>query len=166
MAEMRQAVLAELGYTCSAGIAPNKVRQAGREAGKKSQEVDDEAPLSPATSAVTLWCFWVVMSMYMCVAGVQLLSKLASGMNKPAAQTLVLPERVRDLLGPLPISRIKGLGGDLGARIQVRAYPPNGYLLGHCMSDACWNAVWLLLCCARCRRSAACRRCRSCGPCP
>lgn len=49
----------------------------------------------------------------------QLLAKLSSGMNKPSAQTLVLPEKMRDLLAPLPLSRIKGLGGDLGAKVQV-----------------------------------------------
>lgn len=52
MMDMRQAVYDELGYTCSAGIAPCK-----------------------------------------------LLSKLASGMNKPNKQTLVMPEMIPILLG-------------------------------------------------------------------
>lgn len=68
--DARQAVLAELGFTCSGGIAPSK-----------------------------------------------LLAKLASGMNKPAQQTLVTPAQIPRLLGPLPIGRIRGLGGEFGDRV-------------------------------------------------
>ena len=47
----------------------------------------------------------------------KLMAKLLSGMNKPNGQTLVLPANIPALLHPLPVSRIKGLGGMLGERI-------------------------------------------------
>lgn len=38
-------------------------------------------------------------------------------MNKPAQQTLVMPAMIPRLLAPLPIGRIRGLGGDFGERV-------------------------------------------------
>ncbi len=38
-------------------------------------------------------------------------------MNKPNKQTLCLPATIPQLLGPLPIARLKGLGGDFGERV-------------------------------------------------
>lgn len=61
-------------------------------------------------------------------------------MNKPSAQTLVLPEKMRDLLASLPLSRIKGLGGDLGAKVQVsrgQCTRFNAYHLYSPLSCAC-----------------------------
>ncbi|GAB4815654.1 hypothetical protein N2152v2_002700 [Parachlorella kessleri] len=70
IAELRDAVKQELGFTCSAGIAHTK-----------------------------------------------LLAKLASGLHKPAQQTVVPAAAVPGLLGPLPISKLRQLGGKFGARV-------------------------------------------------
>ncbi|GLU08634.1 hypothetical protein SLE2022_255340 [Rubroshorea leprosula] len=72
VAELRRQVLKETEFTCSAGIAHNKM-----------------------------------------------LAKLASGMNKPAQQTVVPFSSVKGLLGSLPIRKMKQLGGKLGVALQV-----------------------------------------------
>ncbi|KAL2484376.1 DNA polymerase eta [Forsythia ovata] len=72
VAELRLQVLEEAEFTCSAGIAHNKM-----------------------------------------------LAKLASGMNKPAQQTVVPFSSVKKLLEPLPIKKMKQLGGKLGTSLQV-----------------------------------------------
>ncbi|KAJ8765912.1 hypothetical protein K2173_020428 [Erythroxylum novogranatense] len=71
VAELRMQVLKETEFTCSAGIAHNKV-----------------------------------------------LAKLASGMNKPAQQTVVPSSSVKGLLDSLPIKKMKQLGGKLGTSLQ------------------------------------------------
>uniref|UniRef100_A0A7N0T572 DNA polymerase eta n=1 Tax=Kalanchoe fedtschenkoi TaxID=63787 RepID=A0A7N0T572_KALFE len=71
VAELRRLVLKETEFTCSAGVAHNKM-----------------------------------------------LAKLASGMNKPAQQTVVPRSSVKDLLGSLPIKKMKQLGGKLGDSLQ------------------------------------------------
>jgi DNA polymerase eta len=71
LSEMRAAVTAELGYTCSGGLAPSK-----------------------------------------------LLAKLGSAMHKPNQQTLIVQEMIPILLGPLPVARLKGLGGDFGKKVM------------------------------------------------
>ncbi|CAN6553648.1 unnamed protein product [Malus baccata var. baccata] len=71
VAELRLQVLKETEFTCSAGIAHNKM-----------------------------------------------LAKLASGMNKPAQQTIVPSSSVKGLLDPLPIKKMKQLGGKLGNSLQ------------------------------------------------
>ncbi|KAF1002316.1 DNA polymerase eta isoform X1 [Apium graveolens] len=71
VAELRMQVLKETQFTCSAGIAHNKM-----------------------------------------------LAKLASGMNKPAQQTVVPFASVESLLDPLPIRKMKQLGGKLGHSLQ------------------------------------------------
>ncbi|OMO94666.1 DNA-repair protein, UmuC-like protein [Corchorus olitorius] len=72
VAELRMQVLKETEFTCSAGIAHNKM-----------------------------------------------LAKLASGMNKPAQQTVVPFSSVEGLLNSLPIRKMKQLGGKLGLSLQV-----------------------------------------------
>ncbi|CAK9182695.1 unnamed protein product, partial [Ilex paraguariensis] len=72
VAELRLLVLKETEFTCSAGIAHNKM-----------------------------------------------LAKLASGMNKPAQQTVVPFSSVKGLLEPLPIKKMKQLGGKLGNSLQL-----------------------------------------------
>uniref|UniRef100_A0A5B7B7D7 DNA polymerase eta n=1 Tax=Davidia involucrata TaxID=16924 RepID=A0A5B7B7D7_DAVIN len=72
VAELRLQVLKETEFTCSAGIAHNKM-----------------------------------------------LAKLASGMNKPAQQTVVPFSSVKGLLESLPIKKMKQLGGKLGSSLQV-----------------------------------------------
>ncbi|XP_057417292.1 DNA polymerase eta isoform X2 [Lotus japonicus] len=71
VADLRMAVLKETEFTCSAGIAHNKM-----------------------------------------------LAKLASGMNKPAQQTVVPQSSVEGLLHSLPIKKMKQLGGKLGSSLQ------------------------------------------------
>ncbi|KAH7352836.1 hypothetical protein KP509_19G066100 [Ceratopteris richardii] len=71
ISDLRKAVLMETGFTCSAGIAHNKM-----------------------------------------------LAKLASGMHKPAQQTLVPSSSVTKLLATLPIKKMKQLGGKLGDSLQ------------------------------------------------
>ncbi|KAJ8426275.1 hypothetical protein Cgig2_021590 [Carnegiea gigantea] len=71
VAELRRQVLMETEFTCSAGIAHNKM-----------------------------------------------LAKLASVMNKPAQQTVVPSTSVKEFLGPLPIKKMKQLGGKLGDSLQ------------------------------------------------
>ena len=71
VARARAAVSAELGFTCSAGIASNK-----------------------------------------------LLAKLCGGLHKPNQQTLLPRGAVHALLDPLPIDRLRGFGGKLGAILR------------------------------------------------
>ncbi|KAL0737152.1 hypothetical protein Bca4012_013362 [Brassica carinata] len=49
----------------------------------------------------------------------QMLAKLASGMNKPAQQTVVPYAAVQELLSSLPIKKMKQLGGKLGTSLQT-----------------------------------------------
>jgi hypothetical protein len=72
VADLRAAVLAELGYTCSAGISHTK-----------------------------------------------LLAKLCSGLHKPAQQTMLPAVAVTSLLHPLPVPRLRALGGQFGQRVMV-----------------------------------------------
>ncbi|XP_013595476.1 DNA polymerase eta isoform X2 [Brassica napus] len=72
VAELRKQVLKETEFSCSAGIAHNKM-----------------------------------------------LAKLASGMNKPAQQTVVPYAAVEELLSSLPIKKMKQLGGKLGTSLQT-----------------------------------------------
>ncbi|GIL82915.1 hypothetical protein Vretimale_8420 [Volvox reticuliferus] len=68
---MRRAVRSELDFTCSAGVATNK-----------------------------------------------LLAKVGSARNKPDKQTVVLPRGVPDLMQDMPLSKLRGLGGKLGASLE------------------------------------------------
>jgi len=71
VAELRMEVLSETQFTCSAGIAHNKM-----------------------------------------------LAKLASGMHKPAQQTIVPASCVPELLASLPVKKMKQLGGKLGSSLE------------------------------------------------
>ncbi|KAJ3674829.1 hypothetical protein LUZ60_005445 [Juncus effusus] len=71
VSELRESVLQQTQFTCSAGIAHNKM-----------------------------------------------LAKLASGMNKPAQQTVVPTSCVSNLLASLPVKKMKQLGGKLGSSLQ------------------------------------------------
>lgn len=73
VAELRASVEQELGFTCSGGVAENKI-----------------------------------------------LAKLGCGLHKPNQQTIVLPNAVETLLRDLPLERLPGLGGDLGAQVKKR----------------------------------------------
>ncbi|XP_040362264.1 DNA polymerase eta isoform X1 [Rosa chinensis] len=58
---------------------------------------------------------------FTCSAGIahnKMLAKLASGMNKPAQQTVVPLSSVKGLLESLPIRKMKQLGGELGSSLQ------------------------------------------------
>ncbi|KAL1328379.1 DNA polymerase eta [Arachis hypogaea] len=58
---------------------------------------------------------------FTCSAGIahnKMLAKLASGMNKPAQQTVVPQSSVGGLLESLPIKKMKQLGGKLGSSLQ------------------------------------------------
>lgn len=52
------------------------------------------------------------------VAHSKLLAKLCSGLNKPNQQTVLPWSFVADLLHDLPLSKLRGLGGQLGERVQ------------------------------------------------
>jgi len=69
--QIRTAVLTNLGFTCSGGIASNKI-----------------------------------------------LAKMASGMNKPAKQTLVPPVLIPQLMSKLRVNRLRGFGGKLGVQLN------------------------------------------------
>ena len=51
-------------------------------------------------------------------ASAKLLAKLGSAMHKPNQQTLIVQEMVPILLAPLPVARLKGLGGDFGKKVM------------------------------------------------
>ena len=58
---------------------------------------------------------------YTCSAGIahsRLLAKLCSGLHKPAQQTIVPGNAICQLLAPLPISKLRGLGGQFGAQVM------------------------------------------------
>eukprot|EP00198_Chlamydomonas_reinhardtii_P010781 XP_001700118.1 DNA polymerase eta/iota [Chlamydomonas reinhardtii] len=58
---------------------------------------------------------------FTCSAGVsvnKLLAKVGSARNKPDKQTLVLPRGVQDMLTDLPLGKLRGLGGKLGAALE------------------------------------------------
>jgi DNA polymerase eta len=57
-----------------------------------------------------------------CSAGVapnKLLAKLATGLRKPDAQTLLPPAATAALVSQLPLARLRGLGGALGAQVTA-----------------------------------------------
>lgn len=102
VADARAAVEAELGYTCSAGIAHTKI-----------------------------------------------LAKLAAGLHKPRAQTVVPAHAVAALLHDLPIPKLRNLGGQFGgevmqtlgiATVGALAAIPRARLVSHFGED---DAQWL-----------------------
>lgn len=52
------------------------------------------------------------------VAHSKLLAKLCSGLNKPNQQTVLPASSVADLLYDLPLPKLRGLGGQLGTKVQ------------------------------------------------
>lgn len=52
------------------------------------------------------------------VAHSKLLAKLCSGLNKPNQQTVLPATSVPDLLHDLPLPKLRGLGGQLGMKVQ------------------------------------------------
>eukprot|EP00892_Ulva_mutabilis_P005177 jgi/Ulvmu1/3030/UM015_0070.1 len=52
------------------------------------------------------------------VAHSKLLAKLCSGLNKPNQQTVLPASSVAELLHDLPLSKLRGLGGQLGDKVQ------------------------------------------------
>ena len=54
------------------------------------------------------------------VAHTKLLAKLCSGLNKPNMQTVLPSTSVASLLYDLPLSKLRGLGGQFGKQVQER----------------------------------------------
>ena len=54
------------------------------------------------------------------VAHTKLLAKLCSGLNKPNMQTVLPSASVPQLLADLPLSKLRGLGGQYGQQVQER----------------------------------------------
>lgn len=52
------------------------------------------------------------------VAHTKLMAKLCSGLNKPNMQTLLPAASAPHLLRDLPLTKLKGLGGQLGQHVQ------------------------------------------------
>jgi DNA polymerase IV len=52
------------------------------------------------------------------VASNKLIAKIASDLKKPDGLTVVTPERVREVLDPLSVRRLPGLGRKTGARVE------------------------------------------------
>ena len=64
------------------------------------------------------------------IAHTKMLAKLASARHKPNQQTLLPPSAVHSLLDPLPVDRLRGLGGKLGDLLRQ-----NGHSLPGCMPN-------------------------------
>lgn len=59
---------------------------------------------------------------YTCSAGIaptRLLAKLCSGLHKPSQQTVVPASSVPALLSPLPLNKLRGLGGQFGRQVAT-----------------------------------------------
>jgi DNA polymerase-4 len=54
------------------------------------------------------------------VASNKLVAKIASDLAKPDGLTVVEPERVHEVLDPLPVRRLPGLGQKTGAKVEAR----------------------------------------------
>src|ERR1700744_1991338 len=54
------------------------------------------------------------------VATNKLVAKIASDLAKPDGLTVVEPERIHEVLDPLPIRRLPGLGQKTGAKVEAR----------------------------------------------
>lgn len=60
---------------------------------------------------------------YSCSAGIahsKILAKLGSGLHKPAQQTVVPAAAVAGLLAPLPVSKLRQLGGKFGEEVMAK----------------------------------------------
>src|SRR6201996_9063732 len=54
------------------------------------------------------------------VAPNKLIAKIASDLDKPDGLTVVAPERIREILDPLSIRRLPGLGRKTGEKVELR----------------------------------------------
>ena len=54
------------------------------------------------------------------VASNKLVAKIASDLAKPDGLTVVEPDRIHEVLDPLPIRRLPGLGQKTGAKVEAR----------------------------------------------
>ena len=54
------------------------------------------------------------------VAPNKLVAKIASDLHKPNGLTVVEPERIHEVLDPLPVRRLPGLGRKTGAKVEAR----------------------------------------------
>lgn len=62
------------------------------------------------------------------VAGNKLVAKIASDLDKPDGLTVVPPERVREVLDPLSVRRLPGLGRKLGEKVEAAGLHTLGQL--------------------------------------
>jgi DNA polymerase-4 len=62
------------------------------------------------------------------VAPNKLIAKIASDLGKPDGLTVVAPERIREILDPLSIRRLPGLGRKTGVRVEERGIRTFGEL--------------------------------------
>ena len=90
--EMREAVFAETGFTCSAGISHNKVHIMAM-------------PISP-TFFGNHGNFVVPLVTMVTLSVVQVLAKLAAGMNKPNQQTILPWSRVETVFSTTPVGKV------------------------------------------------------------
>ncbi len=58
----------------------------------------------------------------------KLVAKIASDLGKPDGLTIVTPHRVREVLDPLSVRRLPGLGGKTGARVEAAGITTLGQL--------------------------------------
>eukprot|EP00753_Platysulcus_tardus_P008097 PLAT15617.1.p1 GENE.PLAT15617.1~~PLAT15617.1.p1 ORF type:complete len:486 (+),score=197.49 PLAT15617.1:140-1459(+) len=89
-----------------------------------------------------------------CSAGIahnKLVAKVASARNKPNRQTIVTAAAAADMLAPLQLRKLRGLGGKLGKRLRqlgVETVQEARALSSHQLSDALGGSgrrVWLML---------------------
>lgn len=130
VAELRAAVHAELGYTCSAGVAHTKLM-----AKLCSGCVPVGGKAVPAAACRS------PHSRLNCPA--RPLAPPPRRLHKPAQQTVLPASAVPALLGPLPIPKLKGLGGKFGEQASMgvlleRGAGRRGPLRS---APACWSRL-------------------------
>src|SRR5919198_3902142 len=62
------------------------------------------------------------------VAANKLVAKIASDLVKPDGLTIVEPDRIQEVLNPLSVRRLPGLGRKMGARVEERGIRTFGQL--------------------------------------
>src|SRR5439155_1546364 len=77
-------------------------------------------PASRSSSAGTAAAAWVAPN--------KLVAKIASDLMKPDGLTHVTPESVREVLDPLSVRRLPGLGRKTGARVEAAGIETLGEL--------------------------------------
>jgi DNA polymerase eta len=117
VAALREAVEARLGFTCSAGEAGLRAE------GRAGVEVlEDTVPfVLPSRQACCLTRpLFPRDPAPRGIAHSKVLAKLASGLHKPRQQTLVPAAEVAGLLAPLPLGKLRSLGGKFGDSLAQR----------------------------------------------